>query len=65
MGDPILIHKAHLNGDVRILLIVESVKATFSKKRESSHGKCDGVRNAGFPPVMTVGLPKVSSVGFS
>ena len=32
MGDPILIHKAHLNGDVRIFLIVESVKATFSKK---------------------------------
>ncbi len=69
MDDPILIHKAHLDSDVRIFLIVEPVKAALSKKWESGHGKCNGVRNAGFPPaispVMTVGLPKVSSVGFS
>ena len=55
MDDPILIHKAHLDSDVRIFLIVEPVKATLSKKWESGHGKCNGVRNAGFPPAISPG----------
>ena len=55
VGDPILIHKAHLDGDVRIFLVVKPVKTAFSKKRESGHGKRDGVRNASFPPAISPG----------
>lgn len=68
MDDPILIHKAHLDSDVRIFLIVEPVKATLSKN--GSPVTANAMASAmlvfprPFPPVMTVGLPKVSSVGF-
>ena len=55
MGDPILIYKAHLDGYVRIFLIVEPVKATLSKKGEARHSKRDGVRNTGFSPAISPG----------
>ena len=50
MGSTGFIHKIHLNGNIRVALIVEAVDPTLAEEGETGHGKGDGVRDAGFAP---------------
>ena len=50
MGRASLIHKAHLNGNIRVALVVEPVDPTLPEEGKPGHDKGDGVRDAGFAP---------------
>jgi len=69
MGVPLPVHKVHGDGHIGLDLVVQLVNAPLPEKGQAGDGKGDGVGNAGlarpFPPVTTVGSPKVSSVGCS
>ena len=55
MGRASLIHKAHLNGNIRVALVVEPVDPTLPEEGESGHGKGDGVRDAGLAAPVPAG----------
>lgn len=63
------VHKAHPNGNIGVILIVQAVNSTLSKEGTAGNGKGDAsamlLFPRPFPPVMTVGLPNTSSVGSS
>ncbi len=44
------VHKAHPNGDIGVILIVQAVNPTLPKEGTAGNGKGDGVCNAAFPP---------------
>ena len=50
MGSAGFIHKIHLNGNIRVALIVEPVDPALPEEGETGHDKGDGVRDAGFAP---------------
>ena len=43
------VHKAHPNGDIGVILIVQAINPTFPKEGTAGNGKGDGVCNAAFP----------------
>ena len=49
------VHKAHPNGDIGVILIVQAVNSTLSKEGTAGNGKGDGVCNAAFPPPVSAG----------
>ena len=49
------IHKAHLNGNIGIFLVVEPVDPSLPEEGETSHRKGDGVRNAGLAAPVSAG----------
>ena len=55
MGRASLIHKAHLNGNIRVVLVVEPVNPTLPEEGEPGHGKGDGVRDAGLAAPIPAG----------
>lgn len=67
MERPVFIHKPHADEQVRIILAVEPVNAVLSEKGRPVTAKAMAsamlLLPRPLPPVMTVGSPKVRSVG--